>query len=175
MDIVPAMQEDQLARLRDAFTRRCVQAWLGYGDVLFLGFGEHVMPRVQAGERHATPPYELETNFASWRVEGPVSAQWTYDGSPTERDELTAAAESLIGERVQEWEVLERLGLRLVFSGSKVLILEPWLPSKGVAEAWSMTAPDDLILAVSNDGRTIIVPAEMPVCDWFPDDSGSHS
>jgi hypothetical protein len=163
------MQEEQLARLRDAFSHRCVSAWLGYGDVLFLGFGEHVMPRVRTGERHARPPYELSSNFASWRVEGPVAARWTDEGSPTERADLTAAAESLVGERVLAWELLDRLALRLVFTGSKVLVVEPWRTYDGIDEAWSLTAPDDLILAVSNDGRTIIVPAETPVRDWFPD------
>jgi hypothetical protein len=169
------MQEEQLARLRDGFSRRCVSAWLGYGDVLFLGFGEDVMPRVQSGERHPRPPYELNSNFASWRVEGPITAQWTDEGSPTERAELTAAAESLIGERVLAWELLDQLALRLVFTGSKVLVVEPWRPSDGIDEAWSLTAPDELILAVSNDGRAIIVPAETPVRDWFPDIHGNES
>ncbi|NVB81479.1 MAG: hypothetical protein HOV81_23995 [Kofleriaceae bacterium] len=163
------MQEEQLARLRDAFSHHAVSAWLGYGDVLFLGFGERVLPRVQAGERHARPPYELTSNFASWRVEGPVAAQWTDEGSPTERAELTAAAESLIGERVEAWVLLDQLGLRLVFTGSKVLIVEPWPTSDDIADAWSLTGPDERILAVSNDGRSIIVQAETPVRDWFPD------
>lgn len=168
-----AMQEEQLARLRDAFSHRCVSAWLGYGDVLFLGFGEHILPRVQAGERHARPPYELDSNFASWRVEGPVTAQWTDEGSSTQRADLTAAVESLIGERVEAWELLDRLGLRLVFSGSKALVVEPWPTSDGIDEAWSLSAPDQHILAVSNDGRTIIVPAETPLSDWFPETTGS--
>lgn len=162
------MEEGQLARLRDAFSHRCVSAWLGYADVLFLGFGERVLPRVQAGERHAPPPYELNSNFASWRVEGPVAAQWTDEGSPTERADLTAAAESLVGEGVVAWELLDRLALRLVFTGSKVLVVEPWPTADGISEAWSLTAPDEHILAVSNDGRTTIVPAETPVRDWFP-------
>lgn len=167
------MQEEQLVRLRDAFSHRCVSAWLGYADVLFLGFGEHVLPRPQAGERHARPPYGLDSNFASWRVEGPVAAQWTDEGSPTERAELTAAAESLVGERVEAWELLDRLGLRLVFTGSKVLVVEPWPTSDGIGDAWSLSAPDQRILAVSNDRRIIIVPAETPIRDWFPDSADS--
>ncbi len=162
------MDEEQLARLRDALSHRCVSAWLGYADVLFLGFGEHVVAP-QAGERRARPPYGLDSNFASWRVEGPVAAQWTDEGSPTERAELTAAAESLIGERVEAWELLDRVALRLVFTGSKVLVVEPWPASDGISDAWSLSAPDQRILAVSNDGRIVIVPAETPIRDWFPD------
>jgi hypothetical protein len=162
-----AMQDEQLARLREAFSHRCVSAWLGYGDVLFLGFGEHVMQRVRAGERRAHPPYELNSNFASWRVEGPVAAQWTDEGSATERADLTVAAKSLIGARVEGWELLDRLGLRLVLIGAKVLVVEPWPTSDGIGDAWSLSAPDQRILAVSNDGRTIVVSAETPVSDWF--------
>lgn len=168
--IVAEMQEDQLARLRDAFSHRCVSAWLGYGDPLFLGFGDHIIPPRRPGELRERPPYGLASNFASWRVDGPVAAQWTDDDdSSIQHARLEAAAESLIGERVLEWEVLERHGLRLVFSGSKILVIEPWPASDGLADAWSLSAPDDYILAVSNDGRSVIVPAEIPIRDWFPD------
>lgn len=157
------MKDHELARLRDAFSHGCVSAWLGYGDVLFLGFGEHIVPRGRAGERHPRPPYELESNFSAWRVDGPVSAAWEDDSSPT-----AAAAESLVGERVLSWELLDGLGLRLVFSGGKVLVVEPWAPSEGISDAWSLTAPDGLILAVSTDGRTVVVPADQPTSAWFP-------
>lgn len=166
-----APEEEQFARLHDAFAHRCVSAWLGYGTVLFVGFGEHVLPRVQPGHRHARPPYELEINFATWRVEGPVAAQSSRE--LTERAELTAAVESLVGERVLAWELLDRLGLRLVFTNSKVLVVEPY-SSEEVADAWSLTAPDRQVLAVSNDGRSIIVPDEMPVCDWFSESVGNE-
>lgn len=165
------LDEDQLARLHDAFSHRCVSAWLGYGDILFLGFGEQVLPPVQPGERHPRPAYELQSNFATWRVEGPVAAQSIDEA--TERADLTAAAESLVGERVVAWELLDRLGLRMVLTSSKVLVVEPSPRSKGVADAWSLTAPDRRVLAVSNDGRAIVVPVEMPVCDWFPERSSA--
>lgn len=164
-----AIEEEQLARLRDAFSHRCVSAWLGYREVLFLGFGERVTPRMGAGDRDVCALYELETNFASWRVEGPVAAQWTDEYSPTQRAHLTAAAESLIGESVESWELLDRLALRLVFTGSKALVIEPWPSSDGVGDAWSLAAPDEGIFAVSTNGRTVIVAGETPVSELFPD------
>src|SRR3981189_315062 len=94
-------EEAQLSRLRAAFdNQRCVSAWLGHADVLFLGFGNEVLPRPLPGERHARPPYELETNYAIWRVEGEIHAEWSNSESGSDSAGLTAAAESLVGETV---------------------------------------------------------------------------
>ncbi len=54
-----------VSRLSEAFTdHRCVTAWLGYGNVLFLGFGDSVLPERDQYGRRTRPPYELETNYA---------------------------------------------------------------------------------------------------------------
>src|SRR5580700_5280283 len=45
----------------------CVQAWLGFGEVLFIGFGQNVI-QVPEGERHPAPPIEIETNHADWVI-----------------------------------------------------------------------------------------------------------
>lgn len=44
----------------------CVQAWLGIGQVLFIGFGDTVLPPIPHGELHAVPTYELQTGFTDW-------------------------------------------------------------------------------------------------------------
>jgi len=44
-----------------------VQAWLGYAQVLFCGFGNDPI-QLPAGERHFQPPFELQTNYADWTV-----------------------------------------------------------------------------------------------------------
>lgn len=78
------MEDDKLARLRDAFSHPCVSAWLGHAEVLFLGFGDAAFrARSHEGAPRQKSPYELETNFAAWRVEGPVSAEWTDEGTGT--------------------------------------------------------------------------------------------
>jgi len=54
-----------VVRLSEAFEgHRCVTAWLGYGSVLFLGFGETVLPALDQSGHHTQPPFELEINIA---------------------------------------------------------------------------------------------------------------
>ena len=162
------MNASNALRLRDAFLdRRCVSAWLGYGDVLFLGLGEDVLPVPGTGEGPASPPFKLNTNFAAWRVDGEVSAAWTDSDSGSNRTQLKAAAESLVGERVIGWELLERMGLRLTFTAAKVLTVEPWPIEDGISDAWCIGSPDGRILAVATDGRVVVVDMHLPVRDWF--------
>ena len=168
------MDTTQLARLADAFAHRCTSAWLGYGEPLFLGFGADVLPSSEpyvlpSGESHVRPPYGLDTNYAAWRVEGPITARWADDDdSPEAAQLLTAAVESLIGERVLSWTVLpDGISLQVMFTGSKTLTIEPWPVADGIADAWSVHAPDGQILAVANDGRSVVVPVDLPVGDWF--------
>lgn len=153
-----------IGRISDAFTgHRCVTAWLGYGNVLFLGFGETVLPVRDKDGRHTRPPYELETNFADWRIEGPVRASSVSSDQAT----LTEAAGSLIGEEVLCCEVAQRTRLRLSFAGGKLLAVDAWNVADGLADAWCLKSPDGRILGVANDGRFVVVDAGIPIRDWF--------
>lgn len=168
------MDTTQLARLADAFAYRCTSAWLGYGTPLFLGFGGDELPSrvpivLPSGKSYVRPPYGLDTSYAAWRVEGPITARWADDDDSTEAAQLLeAAAESLIGERVLSWTVLpDGIGLQVTFTGSKTLTIEPWPIADGIDAAWSLHAPDEQILAMANDGRTVVVSADLPIRDWF--------
>jgi hypothetical protein len=155
---------DAVARLDTALTGRlCVSAWLGYGTVLFVGFGEHVLPERGADGRHPMPPYELQTNFADWSVLGPDGAVSADSG----RGALEAAARSLIGRRVVGWELLALRGLQVAFAGGVELAVAPWPASEGVADAWSLESPDGKVVAVSTGGQVAVVCARVPVADWF--------
>ena len=153
-----------VARLSEAFTgHRCVTAWLGYGSVLFLGFGEKVLSERDQHGRHTRPPFELETNFADWFVEGPTIAA----SADSDRAQLIAAAESLIGEQVVSWELPESKNLRVTFTGKKLFAVEAWGTEDGLADAWCLKSPDGRILAVATDGRFVVVDASLPVREWF--------
>jgi hypothetical protein len=153
-----------VARLREAFNgHRCVSAWLGYGDALFLGLGQDVITERGGDGRRVRPPFELKTNFADWLVEGPMTA----GSADSDRAALEAAAESLVDEQVASWELLERQRLRLTFTGAKVLTIVPWDVVDGLSDAWCMKAPDGRILAVATDGRAVVVDAALPIRDWF--------
>lgn len=153
-----------VVRLHEAFDgRRCVSAWLGYGDVLFLGLGEDILPDRGDDGRRVQPAVELATNFADWLVEGRMTAV----SADSDRAKLETAAASLVGERVVSWELLESKGLRLDFTGAKTLTVLPWDPAEGLSDAWSVSSPDGRILAVATDGRVVVVDAAHPVRDWF--------
>lgn len=127
--------------LHDAALVRLRDAFSHRCTSAWLGHGEVLFLRF--GE------HELETNFATWRV-------------------TPRGAESLVGESVESCDLIDRLGLRLVLTGSKVLVVEPWPTSDGISDAWSLSGPDRQILAVSNDGRIVIIAASTPIRDWFP-------
>lgn len=151
-------------RLSEAFTgHRCVTAWLGYGTVLFLGFGETVLPIRDKDGRHTQPSFELETNFSDWRINGPINA-WSGNSN---REVLIAAAESLIGEAILSGEVGQRKRLAISFTGGKSLFIESWNSTPDLADAWSLKSPDGRILAMATDGRFVVVDASVPVRDWF--------
>ncbi|HUV03575.1 MAG TPA: hypothetical protein VMX94_00540 [Armatimonadota bacterium] len=100
-----------------------VQNWLGYANVLFLGFGDEVLPRVPAGESPAWSPYELETNYADWSVENEKGIVGTADD---ERAKALAAVELLVGHRATGWAFGDTLFCLVVyFEGGFKLKITP--------------------------------------------------
>jgi hypothetical protein len=159
---------DSTARLNDAFNgRRCVSAWLGHGDVLFLGFGESVLPVRDSEGVRSEPQFELQTNLAAWSVTGP-DISVSSDPEETDRQSLEAAAESLIGEQVVSWALRANNFLSLAFTGGKMLHVIPWELAFRLSDAWSVSSVNDgLVFAVATDGSNVVVSALMPVRDWF--------
>jgi hypothetical protein len=156
---------DAVARLDTALAGRlCVSAWLGYGQVVFAGFGKQPLPERGADGHRPKPPFELQTNFADWSVTGPHGAV----SSDMARGEMEAAAKSLIGQRVVGWDFLERRGLSVAFLGGIALRVSPWPASdEDVSDAWSLECSDGQILAVSTAGQVVVVNAKVPVAHWF--------
>lgn len=89
---------------------RCVSGWLGYGRVLFLGFGPSVIPPINSDGRHSKPPYELTTDLAGWRIRGGFGAD-----SDDTHDKATAAVSALIGRPVCNWHVKDSRSLHVEF------------------------------------------------------------
>ncbi|MCE9546242.1 MAG: hypothetical protein K8T25_12070 [Planctomycetia bacterium] len=136
---------------------------------MFLGFGDAVLPERDEEGRHTKPPFQLTTNFADWFVEGAMAPGSVF--TSTESPVLEAAADSLIGKRVESWNLLERNGLCVQFTGGKALSVTPWTPEEELTDAWCISSPDGRILAVATDGRSVVVDDAMPIRDWFGDRS----
>src|SRR5437773_10472133 len=79
------------AALAEALSRnQCVSAWLGPGNVLFLGLGTAIIAERDPDGRRSTPPYELQTNFADWTIECPGGP--TIPAADPDRSEEAAPA-----------------------------------------------------------------------------------
>jgi hypothetical protein len=122
------MKTISVERLRDELEegirgRRCVQMWLGYGEVLFLGFGDEVIPEPPRGQRHEQPPYQLQTEFADWRVEEGGALRGTDED---DREHAVAAANLLLGRHATDWHLDERtFSLTIHFEGNLTLTVVP--------------------------------------------------
>jgi hypothetical protein len=139
--------------------RRCVQAWLGYGEVLFLGFGEEVIPAPPPGERHQHPPYELQTEFADWRVEEGSKVRGTGDD---EREHALAACQLLVGRHATDWHLdASTFALTVRFEGDFSLVVVP-LTDEDVQDdnAWMFVNPAREYLCVICGGGLYAAPSE---------------
>src|SRR5437867_210565 len=72
--------------------RRCVEAWLGYGQPLFLVLGDHAALDPEHAERHPHPHYQIQTHDADWWVEEGAEIRGTADD---EREHAEAACKLL--------------------------------------------------------------------------------
>lgn len=158
-----SLEAIHVARLEEALAgRRCVSAWLGYGEVLFLGLGGEILPSRDQDGKRSKPPVELQTSASDWSIEPPLVSS-----SSAERPDLEAAASRLVGQSVVEWQMLEANGLRIIFANERVLSVRPWSAEKEVSDAWNLESPDGRVLAVSTDGRAVVVDSSQPIRDWF--------
>jgi hypothetical protein len=139
---------------------RCVSGWLGYSEVLFLGFGSESLPERGADGWRPMPPYEVQTHFADWSV-----AQAERENGPdAERAAAEAAVAGLVGRPVVSWELGEAGSLAVRFDGGLLVRVSPW-PESG--EAWSLVMPEGRFIAVACDGRAAVGCTDDPVTDLF--------
>ncbi len=167
---MPGFDEVMTARVDKALLgHKCVGAWLGHGEVLFCGFGPEVLPERGEDGKRCDPPYELTSNCAEWSIEraGVKLHGVNLDGD--ERASLERAALDLVGLEVRSWSLVEpQHGIDVVFDDGRVLQVRGWTDgAEGETDAWSLSAQDNKILAVSNLGQAVIVEASLPIRDWF--------
>jgi hypothetical protein len=142
--------------------RRVVKAWLGHGDPLFLEFSRMLCPsKVRDGNPSRV---KLDTNFATWSVQGVVSADQEQDDQPL----LEEACRSLVDATVTAVAVNSSGALVLTLDAGHALHVVPWPLADGMSDAWCVSLADGRIAAVSNGGEFVIVDKDVPTRDWFP-------
>lgn len=148
---------------RAVIGRNCVQAWIGYAAVLFLGFGEEVLPPPIINERghqeHLMPPYELVTGYSSWKLTQPY-------GSVLDSDDLTnrtlrtegetTLGTAVVGVSALRWEVLmPSWELRLYFeSGCRLDVIRYSDAAEDPErDLWAFRSPDGFYTGVLPNHR----------------------
>ena len=145
------MSTTLLGTIEEAISgHRCVTAWLGYGNALFLGFGPDVLPFRAPDGRRSKPPFELQTSLAGWRIDGEICA--SADDEPAVAE---LAVGELIGKPVVRWELQDERYLKIEFESDSQLQL---LPPKEVdldLEEWWFCLPGSRYVGVGSDGRIV--------------------
>jgi hypothetical protein len=141
--------------------RLCVQAWLGHGEVLFLGFGDEVIPPISPGQRHPTPPYELQTEFADWKVEERGEVRGTGDDP---REQAVDACEALVGHRAIDWHLDDtRFHLTIRFDSDLCLEVLPLVDEDVLGHsAWMLLTPAHEYFHVRCGGDLIVLHENEP-------------
>lgn len=134
--------------LRDALTTRmCVSAWLGYGNALFIGFGDSVIPaRDEQGHRNR-PLYEITTEGADWNI-GKTTCE-------DEDDDVQQAVAALIGLRVLTWQLDDSARLTIQFVGNINLQIIPDDEILSDMDQWWVRTPADQCIGIGT-ARSVI-------------------
>lgn len=120
---------------------RCVQAWLGYGSALFLGFGDTVLDRQNGVRGHPIPPLELSTNYADWRI---IRSAEVFDSNHIARTEAESIFVDLLGRDVTAVAVNDQTwSITIVLAPSVEVIANAWEePLEPDVDAWAVRLPD---------------------------------
>ncbi|MHB9038433.1 MAG: hypothetical protein ACYC64_17415 [Armatimonadota bacterium] len=141
----------------------CVQTWLGYAQVLFVGFGDEVLPYVPPGGRHTQPPYELQTEHADWQIEDDSGVIGTADDEYTKAE---AAAQRLVGRRANRWQFIgASYALEIEFDGGLKLKIVPMADTEASVfhkNAWNLRMPDDYYRHTRWDGTMYALDKDEP-------------
>jgi hypothetical protein len=142
----------------------CVQAWLGYANVLFLGFGGEVLVPVedhQTGRtKHPVPLYELRTDFSCWQVIGASGNVVSSDD-----DAVDHAVGSLVGLRCVDWHFLQRPPeVQFEFEGGHRLEVTPYSRAKRnlKEDAWAIRNPTGMYFAIRINNSTYSISSDEP-------------
>jgi hypothetical protein len=147
--------------------RRCVEAWLGHGQPLFLVLGDHAVPDPEHAERHPYPHYEIQTHDADWWVEEGAEIRGTADD---EREHAVAACKLLVGRHAVDWHLDDTtLTLKVGFEGNFTLTVQPRKGEDALGcDAWGFLNPEREYLCVITGGGLYNVHYDEPMKSELP-------
>lgn len=139
----------------------CNQAWLGYGNPYFLGFGSSNLPSVVHGvslQKQKQPDYRLKSYYSSWLLtkDGGLVGQ-----SKDLSERAEASISTLVGKSVSEYLVLPDQALIIHFNDDVKLITTPY-QSTVARNAWGVREPDGFVSIIMNDGRMYQIHEKEP-------------
>lgn len=144
--------EDMRAALEAAFRDHLVvQAWLGYAQVLFCGFGAIYPMETPSSAPHPDPDFELQTNYADWTVMRNGAMAGSSDDDDIVAD---AAIKTLEGNHVTEWTFdAGDKSLTIDLAGGLRLLIAPMKDEDLLnKEAWCLRMNDGIYWVVSCGG-----------------------
>jgi hypothetical protein len=141
--------EDLSEALRVALDgHRCVTAWLGYGNVLFLGFGPDVLSERASDGSRTIPPYEIQSSLADWNIGGA-------GGGDDDRQTARSTIETLIGTAISGWSLSSDGSLRIDFSNGLTLELAPSYDAESSLDQWWLSEPATTYIGIGGNGQVV--------------------
>lgn len=132
-----------------------VQGWLGYGSVLFIGFGDHILPPIVRGiglSNQERPIYRLKTSMCYWKVLDENKSILGHSEGEREMAEATLA--SVVGLQVSEYEIYTNFALDIQFLSGVTLAIRPYSENTGPeSDLWGVREPDGFYSFVRCDGK----------------------
>jgi len=135
----------------------CSQVWLGYGSVLFLGFGDSVLVRTDTNAGHPVPEHELQAFEAEWifHQDNIRIARFNDVENPDRIATALTLTRAFVGQSVMEATVLSNhLDVLIRFGHGASLMVEP--PDDADSRddvAWLLRYPSGVHYTVLCDGR----------------------
>ena len=123
-------------------------AWLGHGNVLFLGFHSNPTPHKYELANGERPPFQLSTNYADWHLLDETNHVASIE---QEQSEIAEAIKKLAGMRVDDVNAglggTVQIKLSAPAACIRTIVIEPWGSGDGMGQdkyswAWSVRTPD---------------------------------
>jgi len=133
----------------------CISGWLGYGNVLFLGFGPELLPADQYLKNDFMPPYELQTNLAEWKLE--IDAVMRADINSVNQV-AEQAIHTLLGHMVQSWKLFDDGRLWIEFHEGCQLTITPFSEidaEDNDSEFWWFCMPNSKYVGLAVTGQVV--------------------